>query len=44
MRSVLRRFPRRILLPLGVVLVAPALVAYHWSQLGWRDKHYNYPM
>lgn len=43
MRSLLRRFPRRILLPLGVVLVAPALMASHWGQLGWRDKHYNYP-
>ena len=26
-----------------IVALAFPLVAWHWSRLGWRDKHYNYP-
>jgi hypothetical protein len=27
----------------GVALLLPFLLAFHWANLGWRDKHYNYP-
>jgi hypothetical protein len=27
----------------AVALLLPFLLANHWSQLGWRDRHYNYP-
>jgi hypothetical protein len=35
----------RLVLPLAAVLafLLPFTLAYHWSRLGWRDKHYNYP-
>lgn len=26
-----------------VALLVPFSLAFHWSNLGWRDKHYNYP-
>jgi hypothetical protein len=26
-----------------VVALAIPIVAWHWSRLGWRDRHYNYP-
>ena len=28
-------------IPIAVVL--PLIVAFHWSRLGWRDEHVNYP-
>jgi hypothetical protein len=28
-------------IPIAVVL--PMIVAFHWSRLGWRDEHVNYP-
>ena len=28
-------------IPIAVVL--PLIVAFHWSRLGWRDEHINYP-
>ena len=28
---------------LGVALLLPALVGWHYAKLGWRDKHDNYP-
>lgn len=35
---------RRLLsLTVGTALVVPLLVGWHWSRLGWRDAHYNYP-
>jgi hypothetical protein len=24
--------------------VLPLIVAFHWSRLGWRDEHVNYPL
>ena len=27
----------------AIALVLPLILAFHWGQLGWRDRHYNYP-
>ncbi len=44
-RSSPRRRGRQALLPLAVavVLVIPLIAAWHWTKLGGRDWHYNYP-
>ena len=34
---------RALVVVLGLVLVVPGLVAWHYAKLGWKDKHYNYP-
>jgi hypothetical protein len=26
-----------------IAVVLPLIVAFHWSRLGWRDEHVNYP-
>jgi hypothetical protein len=30
-------------LAVSLALLLPFLLAFHWANLGWRDKHYNYP-
>ena len=27
----------------AIAVVLPVIVAFHWSRLGWRDEHVNYP-
>ena len=41
--SFLRRHRWRVLPLIAAVLVLPLLVGWHWTRLGWRDWHYNYP-
>jgi len=38
-----RRALQRIVLPLGLLAVAPLMVGWRWIGLEWRDWHYNYP-
>ena len=26
-----------------IAVVVPLIAAFHWGQLGWRDRHENYP-
>jgi hypothetical protein len=28
---------------IAIAVVLPLIVAFHWSRLGWRDQHVNYP-
>jgi hypothetical protein len=28
---------------LAIAVMLPMIVAFHWSRLGWRDEHVNYP-
>lgn len=38
------RRPRRLLpLVVGLPLVVPLIVGWHWSRFGWEDEHVNYP-
>ena len=42
--SIGARSSARALVAITVVAaLALPLVAWHWSRLGWRDRHYNYP-
>ncbi len=41
-RSRIGRFGMRALSTV-LALLLPFLLAFHWANLGWRDKHYNYP-
>jgi hypothetical protein len=34
------RFPSSAI---AIAVVLPLIVAFHWSRLGWRDGHVNYP-
>ena len=27
----------------SAAVILPLLLAFHWGQQGWRDRHYNYP-
>ena len=35
--------PRIVALGAFVVVLVPLIVAFHWTRLGWRDEHLNYP-
>lgn len=41
-RSRVGRLGIRVLASV-IALLLPFLLAFHWANLGWRDKHYNYP-
>jgi len=34
---------RSIGIALPIAIVLPLIAAFHWGQLGWRDRHENYP-
>jgi D-alanyl-D-alanine carboxypeptidase len=38
-----RRWSRAGVVALVAALVVPAIVAWHYARLGWRDQHHNYP-